>query len=76
MSISEVNKLCHDKFIERYGNVVEHCSICAAAVWRNRPFRDVNQLHREICSFIDLLPDSGNIFQQAFDNKNAQFCYN
>lgn len=59
LNISQINELNYEEFIERFGNVVEHCSICSAAVWRNRPFNNVHHLHWEICSFIDLLPDSG-----------------
>jgi 2-oxo-4-hydroxy-4-carboxy--5-ureidoimidazoline (OHCU) decarboxylase len=66
LSISLVNELTYEDFIGRFGNVVEHCSICAAAVWRNRPFRDVHHLHQEICSFMDLLPDTGSI---SFQNR-------
>ncbi|KAI9554590.1 hypothetical protein GHT06_019863 [Daphnia sinensis] len=59
LTISQVNELNYEEFIDLFGNVVEHCSICAAAVWRFRPFRDVYHLHQEICSFVDLLPDTG-----------------
>lgn len=60
MNISQVNNLSYEDFISTFGNVVEHCSICAAAVWPNRPFQDVKHLHREICSFMDFLPVIGN----------------
>ena len=61
LNISQLNELSYEEFIHRLGNVIEHCSICAAAIWRNRPFNDANHLHREICSFVDLLPDTGLI---------------
>lgn len=63
MDISQINELNYEEFIKHFGNVVEHSSICSAAVWRNRPFGDVHHLHREICSFIDLLPDTGKVFK-------------
>ncbi|KAI9554589.1 hypothetical protein GHT06_019862 [Daphnia sinensis] len=58
LTISQVNELNYEDFIGRFGNVVERGTICAAAAWRFRPFRDVYHLHQEICSFIDLLPDT------------------
>ncbi|XP_064110185.1 2-oxo-4-hydroxy-4-carboxy-5-ureidoimidazoline decarboxylase-like [Macrobrachium nipponense] len=57
--ISEVNRMDYEEFIEVFGNVIEHCSLCAAAVWRYRPFRDVKHLHEEIGRFIDDLPEAG-----------------
>ncbi|XP_032786056.2 2-oxo-4-hydroxy-4-carboxy-5-ureidoimidazoline decarboxylase [Daphnia magna] len=59
LTISQVNELNYEDFIGRFGNVIEHCSICAAAVWRFRPFHDIRHLHQAICSFLDLLPNTG-----------------
>lgn len=58
-TIAEVNFMDYEEFIEVFGNVIEHCSLCAAAVWRYRPFRDVRHLHEEICKFVDALPTAG-----------------
>lgn len=49
----------YEDFIEVFGNVIEHSSLCAAAVWKYRPFRDVRHLHEEICGFVDELPVAG-----------------
>lgn len=51
--------MSYEEFIAVFGNVIEHCSLCAAAVWRERPFTDVNNLHMAICQFADQLPISG-----------------
>ncbi|KAG7158948.1 2-oxo-4-hydroxy-4-carboxy-5-ureidoimidazoline decarboxylase-like [Homarus americanus] len=59
MQMSEVNAMNYEEFIAVFGNTVEHCSLCAAAVWRYRPFRDVRHLHDEICKFLDDLPLAG-----------------
>ncbi|KAK3098846.1 hypothetical protein FSP39_023654 [Pinctada imbricata] len=59
MDISAVNSMSYEEFISKFGNVVEHCSLCAAAVWREHPFNDVAQLSRHIAKFIDDLPLSG-----------------
>jgi len=59
LSIDQVNLLDYEEFIKRFGNVIEHCPICAAAVWRNQPFQNVNELHDSLCNFVDHLPDIG-----------------
>lgn len=60
-TLSQVNLMNYEEFIEVFGNVIEHCSLCAAAVWKHRPFRDVNHLYEEICRFVDDLTESGNL---------------
>lgn len=59
LSMSQVNSMSSDNFIEVFGNVIEHCSLVAASVVRYRPFRSLQHLHDEICTFIDQLPDVG-----------------
>ena len=59
LSITEVNSLSYEDFIAKFGNVVEHCSLCAAAVWRNRPFKTLEFLKTAISEFLDQLPLSG-----------------
>ena len=59
LAISEVNELSYEDFIARFGNVIEHCSLCAAAVWRYRPYRSLETLHKSISDFLDQLPLSG-----------------
>ncbi|XP_037086575.1 2-oxo-4-hydroxy-4-carboxy-5-ureidoimidazoline decarboxylase-like [Pollicipes pollicipes] len=62
ITIADVNLLGYEDFIERFGNVVEHCSQAAGAVWGSRPFRDINDLHECLSTFLDSLPQNG---QQA-----------
>lgn len=59
LSINQVNLLNYEEFIEYFGNVIEHCSIIAGAVWKNRPFQDTEDLHSNICTFLRQLPDIG-----------------
>jgi len=61
LSINQVNFLNYEEFIEYFGNVIEHCSIIAGAVWKNRPFQDTEDLHSNICTFLRQLPDIGDI---------------
>ncbi|MPC87504.1 2-oxo-4-hydroxy-4-carboxy-5-ureidoimidazoline decarboxylase [Portunus trituberculatus] len=56
IKISQVNSLTDEDFIIKFGNVIEHCSLVAAAVAKSRPFQSLQHLHAEICSFIDELP--------------------
>ena len=69
LTISEVNSLDYEDFILHFGNIVEHCSICAAAVWKNRPFQNIGQLHADICKFMDQLPDAGRFIGFSFINQ-------
>lgn len=59
LSIQQVNAMDYDDFIARFGNVIEHCALCAAAIWRHRPFQSIEELHSRICSFLHQLPASG-----------------
>lgn len=59
LRISQVNSLSDEDFITTFGNVIEHCSLVAAAVVKSRPFHSLEHLHAEICSFIDELPVKG-----------------
>lgn len=59
LAMDEVNDLAYEPFIALFGSIIEHCSLCAAAVWQNRPFRDVHHIHQLICDLLDKLPDSG-----------------
>jgi 2-oxo-4-hydroxy-4-carboxy-5-ureidoimidazoline decarboxylase len=61
MDISVVNNLSYGDFTVKYGNVIEHCPVVAAAVWSKRPFVDVENLHRAFCEVLDDLPRSGMI---------------
>jgi len=49
----------YEDFIQIFGNVIEHCALCSAAVWAKRPFHDLRELHLAICTFIDDLPKIG-----------------
>ena len=61
MDISTVNSMSYEDFIRTFGNAVEHCGLCAAAVWRNRPFGSVNDLVQSFSDFIEALPIAGLI---------------
>lgn len=72
-TIAEVNFMDYEEFIGVFGNVIEHCSLCAAAVWRYRPFIDIHHLHEEICKFVDALPTAGELkIRQIKQNKTNQ----
>ena len=61
LSISEANELSYEDFIAKFGNVVEHCGLCAAAVWKYRPFKNLDSLHGAVSEFLDQLPLSGKV---------------
>jgi 2-oxo-4-hydroxy-4-carboxy--5-ureidoimidazoline (OHCU) decarboxylase len=53
--------MSYEDYISVFGNVIEHCSLCAAATWRDRPFTDVDSLHKSFCQFADMLPIGGKL---------------
>ena len=60
-TVSAVNSMSYEDYIAVFGNVIEHCSLCAAATWRDRPFTDVDSLHKSFCQFADVLPIGGKL---------------
>lgn len=59
-TIEQVNSLDYIDFVLLLHNVVEDCPLCAAAVWKDRPFKSTLDLFEKICSFLDRLSDSSN----------------
>ena len=59
MSMNAVNGLGEKAFIKTFGNVVEMCSLCAAAVYCQKPFASLDDLYHQFCAFIDALPAIG-----------------
>ncbi|EDO43473.1 predicted protein [Nematostella vectensis] len=59
LTIQEVNKFSQEDFIRRFGNIVEMTPLCAAAISDKRPFSSVDDLYRQMCSFIDGLSQDG-----------------
>lgn len=58
-SISAVNGLHYSDFIQKFGNVVENTSLCAAAVCARRPFHSFDNFVSSMYQFIDELPKDG-----------------
>ena len=72
LSIQAVNELDYEDFISTSANVVEHMSLCAAAVCTKAPFSSFESFVTEICRFIDSLPDNEKAgilhsYQDLFD---------
>jgi len=59
-TIDEVNKMDYEEFIKTFENVIEHCGLCAASIWRHHPFENLRHLHKNFCSFVDKLPSIGH----------------
>ena len=58
-TISELNSLNFEDFISKIGNVVEHCPVLAAALWKYRPFLSLEDLMNKMKEIIQSLPLSG-----------------
>ena len=59
LTVGDVNKLTYEEFIEKFGNVVEHCALFAASVCQERPFSTFEDIHEAFTKFMDSLPISG-----------------
>ena len=78
LSIQAVNELDYEDFISTSANVVEHMSLCAAAVCTKAPFSSFESFVTEICRFIDSLPDNEKAgilhsYQDLFDRWESFF---
>jgi len=73
MDIRVVNALTYEEFVELFGNVVEKCPIISAAIWSNRPFKDLTDIEAHITEFIDSLSDSGMLFFLLYQLNNIWY---
>lgn len=62
ITLSEVNTMGQDEFIETFCNVIEHLPLIAASLVHKRPFSSVEHFHELISSFLDQLPEEGLFF--------------
>jgi 2-oxo-4-hydroxy-4-carboxy-5-ureidoimidazoline decarboxylase len=49
LTVQDLNALDFDAFMAAVGHVFEHSPWIAEATWARRPFRDVSDLHAELC---------------------------
>lgn len=59
MEIASVNEQSFEEFIHMFGGVFEKTPLVAASVWSDRPFTDVQSLHKSFCEFVMQLPSKG-----------------
>src|SRR5689334_10510703 len=51
-SLTDINATSRDDFIKAFGQVFEHSSWIAEAVWSRRPFAGLAALHRDLCAIV------------------------
>jgi 2-oxo-4-hydroxy-4-carboxy-5-ureidoimidazoline decarboxylase len=51
-SISGLNKLGRESFVQKIGPAFEHSPWIAEAAWQKRPFADLENLHRVLCETV------------------------
>ena len=66
LTLTELNNLDFEEFIGILGNVVEHCPVLAAGLWKFRPFIDFEDLMNKIRSIVHSLPLSGTFLVLLF----------
>ena len=59
ITLSEVNAMDQDEFVEKFSNIIEHLPLIAASLVHKRPFSSVDHFHQLISSFLDQLPQEG-----------------
>ena len=58
-SVSGVNALDYESFVEYFSGILEHSSIVVAVLWSHQPFRDFTDLYDKLCDVIHMLPLEG-----------------
>jgi OHCU decarboxylase len=61
LSISDVNELDREPFVERFGGIFEHSPWIAAAAWEARPWADLSTLHAAMCAVIRAAPEQAKL---------------
>ena len=54
--MDSINKLGRAEFVERFGPLFEHSPWVAEAAWRNRPFRDREELYEALVTAMHAAP--------------------
>ena len=61
LSITKINCLNFEDFTEHLKNVIEHCPVLAAALWKQKPFDSVSHMVSEMAKIVSALPLSGKL---------------
>jgi len=59
LTMEQLNELGFEAFIDVMGNVIEHCPVLAAALWRHRPFASDEDLMTKMADIVHQLPFEG-----------------
>jgi hypothetical protein len=62
ITLSEMNAMDFDVFVETFGNVIEHSALVTAALWTKRPFSSLQNVVDQINAIVDTLPTDGELF--------------
>jgi 2-oxo-4-hydroxy-4-carboxy-5-ureidoimidazoline decarboxylase len=54
-TITELNEMSHEAFVEALGEVFEHTPEIAARTWYQRPFADVSELHQKMKNIVNAM---------------------
>jgi len=56
LSITKINCLNFEDFTEHLNNVIEHCPVLSAALWKQKPFDSVSHMVSEMAKIVSALP--------------------
>jgi 2-oxo-4-hydroxy-4-carboxy-5-ureidoimidazoline decarboxylase len=61
LTLSDMNEMDFDIFVEKFGNIIEHSALVSAALWTRRPFSSIQHILEEISGIVQSLPDDGKL---------------
>jgi hypothetical protein len=61
VTLSDMNEMDFDIFVEKFGNIIEHSALVSAALWTRRPFASIQGVLDEIAGIVQSLPDDGKL---------------
>jgi hypothetical protein len=62
ITLSEMNAMDFDVFVETFGNVIEHSALVTAALWTKRPFSSLQNVVDQINAIVHTLPTDGELY--------------
>ena len=60
-TLSDMNEMDFDVFVEKFGNIIEHSALVSAALWTRRPFSSIQHVLDEIAGIVQSLPHDGKL---------------
>lgn len=63
LTLNQVNSLSFEDFLQHFGNIIEHCPLLAAVLWKRGPFVSIEHFVGEAAQIVYSWPISGSEFE-------------